>query len=327
MQPGLNLAFLTPAPEPEGGGRAFNQGLVQALRAAGHTVDLRHTMADLDPDTLPIVDGLLLPDLEPHLETLVGRDAVALVHHVSARTGRDRAARDAVQAIERRMLPAFRRVVATSLPVAERLTAEFGIAAPHVVGSGAPDLPRSAPGAGPSCHLVCIGVLTPRKGQDRLLHALARLTDLDWHLTIAGDATRDPVHAATIPALAEQLQLSSRVTLLPNASDAALETAWRAAQLFVLATSWEGNPSGVAEALRRGIPVVATRVGDIGGLVPQSAGILFPPDDPATFGKCLRRAIFDTGLRTALAEGAWQAGLALPGWPQQALAFEAILRS
>ena len=49
--------------------------------------------------------------------------------------------------------------------------------------------------------------------------------------------------------------------------------------------------------------------------------------DPATWGKCLRRAIFDADLRASLAEGAWQAGRALPGWPEQAAAFLSILRS
>jgi hypothetical protein len=43
--------------------------------------------------------------------------------------------------------------------------------------------------------------------------------------------------------------------------------------------------------------------------------------------KCLRRAIFDTALRASLAEGAWQAGLAMPGWPQQALAFLSIIEA
>lgn len=323
----MHLVFLTPSPDPAGGGSAFNAGLIDALRAAGHTISRQHDAASLPDDALPVVDGLLLPDLEPSLDALVARDAVIIVHHVSAGAGRDIAIRGAVQSIERRMLPAFRRVVATSAGVAERLAADFAVPAPHILSPGLADLPRTPQSPTPPCRILCVGVLTPRKGQDRLLQALARLTDLDWTLTIAGDAGRDPVHAATVLALAEDLHLQSRLTFVPDPAPQTLEAAWQAADLFALATSWEGYPASVAEALRRGIPVITTDVGPLPALVPHAAGIVCPPDDPVTFGKCLRRAIFDTALRTAYAEGAWCTGQALPGWPQQALAFAAILRS
>ena len=109
--------------------------------------------------------------------------------------------------------------------------------------------------------------------------------------------------------------------MLADPDDAALDAEWARADLFALASSWEGYPAGIAEALRRGVPVVATSVGGVPALVPMSAGILCAPDDGVTMSKCLRRAVFDTSLRAALAAGAWQAGMAMPGWPQQALAF------
>ena len=278
-------------------------------------------------DARPIVDGWLLPDLDASLDTLIARDAVVVVHHVSARAGQDKSAKDAVRATEQRMLPAFRRVIATSGPVAERLSAAYGLTAVPVLVPGQADLPRCAGSGGPGCHILSAGVLTPRKGHDRLLQALARLTDLDWTLTIAGDAQRDPAHAGTVAAAIEALRVAPRVTLLPDPTDEALEAEWARADLFALASSWEGYPAGAAEALRRGIPVVATTVGGVPALVPQAAGVLCPPDDPATFSKSLRRVIFDAALRADLAEGAWQAGLAMPGWPQQALAFLSLIEA
>ncbi len=321
----MHLVFLTPDPDPPGGGRAFNAGLIPALSALGHLVTLRHDGDAVPAGAVPVIDGMLLPDLEPRLDALIAADAVAVIHHVSAKAGRDGGARAAVQAIERRMLPRLRRVVATSTPVAERLAADFGVT-PHLLQPGVPDLPRSQGSGGPGCRILSVGVLTPRKGHDRLLHALSRLTDLDWTLVIAGDAQRDPVHAASLTGCVDSLGLSGRVAILPDPTTAALEAEWRRADLFALATSWEGWPAGVAEALRRGLPVVAARVGGVGALLPLSAGIPYAPEDAATFSKCLRRALFDTGLRTALAEGAWQAGQALPGWPQQAAAFETMLK-
>ena len=194
-----------------------------------------------------------------------------------------------------------------------------------VLRPGMPDLPRSAGSGG--CHLLAAGVLTPRKGLDRLLGALARLTDLDWTLTIAGDARRDAAHAATLAPLAAALGLADRVTILPDPSADALEAEWARADLFVSASAWEGWPAAVAEALRRGIPAVATEVGEAASILPARAGALCKPDDLVTFGKCLRRVIHDAAFRATLAEGAWQAGQDLPGWDSQARAFLALLET
>ena len=223
------------------------------------------------------------------------------------------------------MLPRLSRVIATSRPVAERLQVDHGLADVPVLLPGIAELARAGGSGGPGVHILSAGVITPRKGHDRLLRALSRLVDLEWTLTIAGDAQRDAVHAKSVAAAIEEHGLASRVTLLADPSDAALDAEWARADLFALASSWEAYPSGIAEALRRGIPVVGPSVGEVPAMVPHSAGILCPPDDAVTLSKCLRRAIFDLGLRAALAEGAWQAGQAMPGWPQQALAFLSLI--
>ena len=317
----MHLAFLVPSPEPPGGGSGFNAGMVPALRALGHQVDIGQ--ASLPPLGIPVIDGLLLPDFAEAMPALIERDAVAVVHHVSAAAGRDAVARQAVRAVEQRLLPQLRRVIATSQSVAERLEGEFGLVGVRVLTPGLPVLPRSEGSAG-ACALLSVGVLTPRKGHDRLLRAMARLTDLDWSLVIAGDGRRDPVHTAGLFALIDELGLQDRVTLLPD--PAALEPLWRQAGLFVLDTAWEGHPAAIAEALRRGLPVVAPLLPAVEALVPAGAGVLYPAGDAATFGKCLRRAICDAALRADLAAAAWQAGQALPGWEQQALLFETILK-
>ncbi|HYZ63248.1 MAG TPA: glycosyltransferase, partial [Acetobacteraceae bacterium] len=102
---------------------------------------------------------------------------------------------------------------------------------------------------------------------------------------------------------------------------------WKQASLFALATRWEGYPSAVMEALRRGIPVVVSDGGDAGAFVPPDAGAVCPKDDMATFGKCVRRVLFDRALHGDMAEAAWQAGQKLPGWAQRAQEFIAVLRS
>lgn len=322
----MRLTFALPPLADTGGGagHSYVHGLAAALQNMGHSVDVAEGNAPrFGAATTPIIDGLLLPHLLARMPEFAGR-AVAVVHHVSARAGRDAGAREAVAAIEREMLPSLGRVIATSALVAERLRQDFAVAA-AVVAPGMDVLPRNTPADGP-VHILSAGVLTPRKGHDTLLKALARLSDLEWRLTIAGSATRDPVHAAQLASMVTELGLAGRAEVLADPDTATMNRIWASAGLFTLATRWEGYPSGVAEALRRGVPVVVTAGGAAGDLVPPEAGIVCALDDMPTFSKCLRRVLFSRALREDMAAGAWQAGQALPSWDVQARLFLAALR-
>lgn len=324
----MHLAFATPAPAEtgSGGGAAYIAGLEQALRALGHEADLLTGPDPVFPQgCIPVIDGMLLPVLRARLDELRAADAIPLVHHVSAAAGRDDGARDRVRVIESEMLPRFRRVIATSEPVAERLRAEYGIAA-HVVPPGARDLPRATPD-GDDPLMLAVGVLTRRKGHDLLLRAAARLTDLPWRLVIAGDDGREPAHAAELAALIDELGLTHRAELRADPSPETLHHLWNGASVFALATRWEGYPAAVAEALRRGIPVVVTSAGDPGKLVPTEAGAVVAANDMASFGKSLRRLLFDHDLRRDMADAAWRTGQCLPTWRVRAESFVTYLES
>jgi len=91
----------------------------------------------------------------------------------------------------------------------------------------------------------------------------------------------------------------------------------------VLATRFEGYGMAFAEALARGLPILATRAGATAETVPSEAGILVPPDDLAALSAALRQVLGDAGLRRGLAAGSRSAGLRLPTWPQAAAVFAA----
>jgi glycosyltransferase involved in cell wall biosynthesis len=78
-----------------------------------------------------------------------------------------------------------------------------------------------------------------------------------------------------------------------------------------------------AEALVRGLPILATRTGAAAETIPPEAGILVPPDDLAALCAALGQVLGDAGLRCRLAAGSRAAGLRLPTWPQAAAAFAA----
>jgi len=338
----LDIAFLVPAPfDAISGGYEYDRRLVAGLRAQGHAVQVMelpgaHPHPDAAAvdgacaalDAVPqgvriIIDGLGLPAFEPLLDELEQRGAIGLIHHPTAlEHGNPGPVRDALRTAEAAIFPRLARLVATSPLTARRLPPEFGVdeARIGVVEPGTDPAPRSAGSGGPGCAILAIGTLVPRKGHDVLLRALGGLADLDWTLTIAG-APRDKVHADGLLALAEELGLTNRVTFAGEVSGTQLDALWAGADLFALATHWEGYGMAVAEALARGVPVAITAGGAIAEVVPVQAGVISPPGDHVSLGRAMRRAIFDTDLRAEMAEAAWKAGQALPRWDDRATAF------
>lgn len=340
----MQIAFVVPAPlDTPVGGFFYARRMVAGLREAGHALDVveiagAHPQPGAPARTaarealdaaahgarLLLIDGLALPAYVGQGDALEAAGAIGLVHHPAALAdGAAEADRAGLRNAALRLLPRLHRVIVTSQGAAERLAANFGVDAARivVVVPGIDEVPRSTGSDGPGCAILSVGALIPRKGYDVLLSALARLFDLDWHLTIVGTATRDPVHARTLSALAERLGIAAQVRFAGALDDATLDALWQRADLFALATNWEGYGIAVAEALRRGLPVAVTSGGAAAALVPAEAGIVAPPGDQEQLSKAMRRLIFSPELRAEMAEVAWQVGQTLPGWPAQVRAF------
>jgi glycosyltransferase involved in cell wall biosynthesis len=273
-----------------------------------------------------VIDGLAYGALPAVIPPHQGRlRLVALVHHpLWLETGLDAARSEGLRRGETRALASARRIVVTS-PATGQLLRDQGIPAHRirVVVPGVDPAPAATGSTSPGVRLLCVATVTPRKGHDLLLEALAGLAHLPWSLRCVGSLDRDREWCAKILGRRSELGLEGRVKFTGALGDAELEREYRQSDAFVLATRFEGYGMVVAEALARGLPIVATRTGALPELVPPRAGVLVPPGEPRALAHTLAVLIGDGALRQRLAAGSRRAGLRLPTWDQAARTFAA----
>ncbi|MEU3018677.1 glycosyltransferase family 4 protein [Nocardiopsis sp. NPDC007018] len=218
-------------------------------------------------------------------------------------------------------------VVATSAWAARRLVAHHGLAKDRVaVVRPGVEAARLAPGSGFEAgsgrvpRLLCVASLTPRKGHDVLFDALAPLVGLGWECVCAGPGTPPPLPGA----------LAGRVRFTGPVTGPELEDAYASADLLVLPSRAETYGMVVTEALARGVPVVATRVGGVPealGRAPDGRlpGVLVPPEDAVALERVLRGWLTDPGLRSGLRVAARLRREGLTRWPEAARELAAAL--
>lgn len=272
-----------------------------------------------------VIDGLALGVIPEIAESLSQtHPLVALVHHpLALETGLTADEATALRASERAALSHVRAVVANSPATARALADDYGVPADRIT-IAPPGTDRVAVTRrtnADSVALLAVGSVVPRKGYDVLIAALAELPDLPWHLTIVGDCSRDPGAVARLKADITLHRLEPRVTIEAAVAAEQLAAFYAAADLFVLASRYEGFGMAYAEAIAHGLPVIGTTAGAIPDTVPQMAGVLVPPDDVPALTAALRRLIENSAERAQLAAGARTAAANLATWRHSAELF------
>lgn len=297
----VKIAFVLTRAEPVGGAQVHVRDLAAAVLAAGHAPvvitsgggpfvdDLRafgvpvvlldHLCAPIRPLTdlraLREMRTVLL-DLRPDLlaahsskagilARLAGRSlqipAVFTAHGWAFTPGIQPVRAAIYRRIERFVGPLASRIITVS-EFDRRLALEAGIAPADrvvTVHNGMPDIApelRADPARTPP-KLVMVARFEPQKDHATLLRALGGLRDLPWELDLIGDGPLRPA----MHRLADSMGIASRVRFLGQTMGVARVLA--DAQLSVLVTNWEGFPLSILEAMRAGLPVVASAVGGI----------------------------------------------------------------
>lgn len=162
----------------------------------------------------------------------------------------------------------------------------------------APQSEQARPEHGPPRFLM-VARFSEQKDQTTLLRALSLLerdgTARAFHVDLVGTGpTIDQLKS-----LARELSLEQRVSFLGDRDD--VPALLCASQAFVLATHYEGLPISIMEAMRAGLPVIAT---DVNGIPEQvthdQTGLLVSPGDAPALARALDALVLDAPRRGSL---------------------------
>lgn len=152
--------------------------------------------------------------------------------------------------------------------------------------------------------LLVVARLIEIKGIQHLLTALSLLPEemrRKIHLRLCGTGP----YEAELRRRAEQVGMTAQVEFSGLVSYEEIPARLHEADLFVLPSLQEGLPLSLLEAMASGLPVVATTVGGIPGMVKDGEnGLLVPAADPTALRDALVRLLTNPVLRRSLGASA-----------------------
>jgi glycosyltransferase involved in cell wall biosynthesis len=148
--------------------------------------------------------------------------------------------------------------------------------------------------------VLTVGRLHAQKAHDVLLEAFARLPAelADWRLVIVGRGEQKDA----LQAQARALAVAARVDWYGQVADPFLF--YHAAQMFVLASRYEGMPNALLEAMSCGLPVIVSDAspGPLELVSDGETGLVVPVNDAGALARAIERLATDAALRRRLGE-------------------------
>lgn len=204
--------------------------------------------------------------------------------------------------IEKFMARFASRIIAVS-DYDRQLALSAGVGNPALITTIHNGMPSVAVTADPSGNknpvprIIMVARFDSPKNQKDLLLALQTIKDQPWQLELVGDGAL----WAQTKALADYLGLADRVEFPGTCTDVAERLA--RSDIFALVSNWEGLPLSVLEAMRAGLPVVASDVGGVSEVViAGETGLLAARADTATLAAHLRHLLASPETRQRMGQ-------------------------
>ena len=326
-----SVHFVVPAgiddPARPSGGNAYDRRIADGLTAAGWTVHVHEVpgswpspdsqslgalaaAVDSIPDgTVVLVDGLVASPSPEVLAPAAGRLRLVVLVHMPLKQER-----------EGTVLAAAAAVITTSAWARRALLDLYSLRADRVhVAEPGVEPAGLAPGTATAGALLAVAAVIPGKGHDLLLDALAPLKDLHWKCDCVGSVERDPAFVERLRHRALDGGLDGRLCFSGVQPQGELGRRYAAADVLILPSRAETYGMVIAEALARGLPVVAAEVGGVPEALGRGAdgtrpGLLVPPDDGVALGEAIRSWLEDAPLRRRLRAAARERRASLTDW-------------
>jgi hypothetical protein len=308
-------------PERVSGGNLYDRQLRLGLAARGWTMRMMPVadgaaaslaLGAIAAEGIALVDGLVAGWAPAAIEAAAARVPVILIAHMVSAAFPGALA--GVVVSESRAMNAASRVIATSDWTAGELV-RLGLAARDqvtVAWPGSREVTRSH--GADYRELLCVGAITPHKGQDVLVAALELLADKDWRCLLLGSQLVDAEFAARVTASVARFE--GRIRMPGLLHGAALDHAYRRAGLLVAPSLTESFGMAVADARSLGIPILASAVGGIPESSRGGGVTLVAPGDPRALADALEEWLTDADARSRLRAQAELGSSAVPRWSE-----------
>ena len=311
------------------GGSVFNRRILEWL---GQFIDVdvhidKSALAELQAG-IWIVDSLCLQSGAALLNRRPDAKGVLIAHYLKALDPRCRASAEARTELE--ALSAYRAVITTSDYSRETLLSCGYTGRIEVIRPGLDAAYRKVPAERPGgqCRILTVASLLPDKGLLDFISLLEDLQDLNWSWELIGDEDLDRGFASEFHDRLYRSTIAARVTHRGALQADGVLEAYDRADLFVLPSRFESCSIVTMEAMARGLPVAAFRVGGLTGLLPDRFGLqLVSSGDTAGFQKTVRDLISDPRLRLACSEVNLITSERFPSWAEAGAKVSDLLRA
>lgn len=260
------------------------------------------------------------------LRAQTGYPIVALVHLLRSSERQASLLRHAYAAVEGRYLGTVDAAIFNCHTTRQAAESLIGRAIPGVVAYPGGDHMRvqlteaevaaRARTAGP-LRVVSIANVVPGKGLHDLVTALASLPTESWRLTVAGSLTIDRLYVKRLRYLIGRLGLGANVHLLGSVPNQRVAEHLGRSHVLALPSSYEAVGIAYLEAMRFGLPVIATSAGGAREVVDDGReGFFVAPGDVQALSEYLHLFVIDRELLLRMGIAARRRAARHPTWDE-----------